>query len=83
MNNSRNDMKTDPNKISFILRRVAAALLIIAIVTLAFLGRILYLKYQQKSLIETAKENRSDAGMLVLGDSIWDLNRGDNGIADL
>ncbi len=64
-------------------KRITALLLIIILLLTGFGGRGLFLNHQKGRLIQMVKESRSEADVVVLGDSIWDLNRGDQGIADL
>ncbi len=66
-----------------IVKRITALGLILLLLLAAFLGRLLFLEHQKNTLIQKAAEGRADLGVVVFGDSIWDLSRGDNGIADL
>ncbi len=65
------------------MKRIIALCLILVLLGAGFLGRRVYLDHKIDTLIAKAKESRTDTGMVIFGDSIWDLNRGDNGIAEL
>ncbi|MCR4586902.1 MAG: SGNH/GDSL hydrolase family protein [Lachnospiraceae bacterium] len=65
------------------IKKIIALGLIVILLAVGFLGRKVYLDYRKEKLVAYAKEHRQDSGMVVFGDSIWDLNRGDNGMADL